>query len=99
MSTPETPPIVDAPAPQGNSAGRFFGWMMIGCGGLIAVLCGACTLFFGGLWFGDWNRDGGLTALALFIGGAPTLVGVALVVLGVMLARASRKPPPPPPPL
>jgi hypothetical protein len=79
--------------------GQFVGVLLIAAGALIAVLCGACTAFVivaGYSPTGSGNPDeGGMTGLALVLGGVPTLFGCLMIWSGVVLLRSGRNKPPP----
>jgi len=65
---------------------RFFGWLLLLVGGLIATLCGLCTAVFfvaGLIPHGDTS----FTILSVFVGGIPTAIGVGLFVAGRALLR------------
>ena len=87
---------------------RFFAAALMAIGGLIALLCGLCTLGWTGFVIValTTSRDkstaaafGGTLLITLFVGVLPTLFGVGLFVAG----RGLRRPNPPrtgtPPPL
>lgn len=85
----------------------FWAWLVLTMGGLIVLLCGPCTLFFGGgalfelLRGGDPSLAGFILAVALILGGIPTVGGVVLVINGFQSLQKMRRPPaagPPPPP-
>ena len=89
MSEKERSPVV-----------RFFGWLLMGIGALIAVTTGACTVYSlttlvtgatGGS--GDYGAAGGWALIVLLVGGIPCLVGVGLFFIG----RQILKPPKPKP--
>ncbi len=72
---------------------KFFGWLLMAVGGLIAGTTGACSLYilatsiFSG---GDLGYFGGLLswiALVLVVGGIPCLIGVAVFFGGRALCR------------
>ena len=77
---------------------RFGAWLLIVIGGLMAMLCGGCTLT---LWI-ETAREHQDPATAiqsdlffLVIGGTPTAVGAYLTWSGIRDLRASRTPPSP----
>ena len=77
-----------------SPAVRFFGWLLMGIGGLIAVTAGACSMIFLVSMLGSGGgglADGlpGMLGLILMFGGIPLVVGVLLVIAG----RAISKPP------
>jgi len=85
--------------PRGQPASSaFLGWLLIAVGGLMALLCGGCTLFvaIGGL-FSAGNSPAAAVLLSVVlvavVGGLPTLAGAALVWAGWRIARP-RKPKP-----
>ena len=57
---------------------RLIGAILVLVGGLMALLCGTCTLAF-------IKPANGLTVFALVIGGTPTAVGVGMLIAGVRL--------------
>ena len=79
----------------------FWAWLVLTAGGLIVLLCGPCTLFFGGgalvelLKGGDASMATFILAVALILGGIPTAGGVVLVINGFQSLRKMRQPPPP----
>ena len=75
MTVPEPKPTVEP------GVTRFIGAALMAIGGLIAGLCGLCTVGF--LIAGVSSPGGdGLIPLALVIGGIPTAIGVLLFVAG-----------------
>ncbi len=87
---------------------KFLGYLMMTIGGLIAALCGSCTIISTGALvlpaFADPSQT--LTRLAvsfpafmlvMMIGGAPTAAGVVLFVSGLRRAgiidKTGQKPP------
>jgi hypothetical protein len=98
-----------APQPTDIPIRRFFGAALMAVGGLIALLCGLCTLgwtgfvIFGMATSHDTSAAsiiGGTLMITLFVGVVPTALGVALFIAGRNLRRPN--PPqtgtPPPPP-
>jgi hypothetical protein len=80
------------PVPPDAPLRRFFGWILLLVGGLIATLCGLCTaVFFVTGLFGDRSY----VVLSLVIGGLPTALGFGLFVAGRSLLRPPPKPPGP----
>jgi hypothetical protein len=77
-----------------RAAARFFGWLIMAAGGLIALTTGACTLYvLAGLMTdgtGGYGTTGEWVLLALVIGGLPCLIGVGLFFGGRKLSRPSR---------
>lgn len=74
-----------------NPVVTFFGWLLMGIGGLIAVTAGACSLYFlvsmlggGSGGFGGWISALGLVML---FGGIPFAVGAALFFAGRVISR------------
>jgi hypothetical protein len=70
---------------------KFIGGALMAVGGLIAALCGTCTLIFAGASVMDSFRNPGdlLSILLLvgIVGGLPTLIGVLLFRWGRRLRR------------
>ena len=73
---------------------KFVGGALMAVGGLIAALCGTCTV----VWFGAMMIDAfrasvgvgnvlGLVALTAVVGGLPTLLGVLLARWGWRIYR------------
>ncbi len=91
-----------------RSERQFFGTLLMAIGGLIASLCGLCTLGWVGLTLAMtvrmWSRTG-LTDLAsslavtFVVGVVPTGFGVMLFAAGRSLRRPSRPRTDTPPPL
>jgi hypothetical protein len=88
-----------APDEDHRAQQRFAGGCLIAVGGLFATLCGLCTAVFvgGPIWYAA--TTGGafawpLSAMGLVVGGIPTAVGVAQVVVGANLLRRGRRTPP-----
>jgi hypothetical protein len=84
-------------------AGKFFGWLLIVAGVLLAALCGLCTVLVIGVSLdapasnGPQNYGGGaMIPIALLLGGVPTVFGGLMIWAGVVLVRAKPKPPAPP---
>jgi hypothetical protein len=79
---------------QNRAVRRLFGWLLIAIGGLIATLCGLCTLAFVfiGVASSAQSSGGGagLVGLALIVGGIPIALGVGLIFLGRWLLRSGR---------
>jgi hypothetical protein len=71
---------------------RFFGWLLMAMGGLIALTAGACTLIVGGqmIWASLQYAQGipGSLFLILIFGGVPIMVGIGLFIAGRALARS-----------
>ena len=81
-----------------DASRRFWGNLILTIGLMIASLCGACTLFFGGAAVVDILRTGGherefgsqgILQIALVIGLPPTLIGVALIWWGLRVRRGA----------
>ena len=74
-----------------SPAVRFFGWLLMGIGGLIALTAGACSLVFlvSMLSSGGDGLDGLVNALGLLLlfGGIPIAVGLALIFAGREISR------------
>jgi hypothetical protein len=79
------------PAPPARPEARFGGWLLIVVGGLLAVLCGGCTLIFWGVGLVGLTQTPGSDAvgalIGLFlitglIGGVPAAGGAVLVWAG-----------------
>ncbi len=70
---------------------RFFGWLLMGIGGLIALTAGACSLVFlvSMLSSSGDGLDGLVSALGLLLlfGGVPIAVGLALIFAGRAISR------------
>jgi len=79
---------------------RFVGGCLVAVGGLIATVCGLCTAVFviGPIWYAVTSPGGvyawPLSLMGLVIGGIPTALGVALIVVGLGMFRGARRPPP-----
>jgi hypothetical protein len=71
---------------------RFFGWLLMGVGGLVAATTGACSAWFlvmpilGGGGF-DFAGVLGWILLVFMIGGLPCLIGVGLFLGGRSLVK------------
>ena len=84
-----------------DDARNFWAWVVLTMGGLIVLLCGPCTLFFGGgalfslLKGEDASMAGFILVVALVIGGIPTAGGVVLLLNGWGSLRKLRSRPPP----
>ena len=72
---------------------RFFGWLLMGVGGLIAVTAGACSLFILGSMLIDgggatpYFQTGGMLIMVAIVGGVPFAVGTALFFGGRAISR------------
>ena len=87
--TDQTPPLVQ---PPGDPVRRFFGGLLMAVGGLIAALCGLCSLLFVGtmMFDGALFREGDIFGLALAVvvfGGVPGGIGWVLFLIGRKLRR------------
>jgi len=82
----QTPPAEDDETHAKRMAGkRFLGGLLMAVGGLIALLCGMCTLVF---LNNSWASEALIALLAsLVLGGIPSAVGVALFLLGRSIYR------------
>jgi uncharacterized membrane protein len=75
---------------------RFVAGALVAVGGLMVLLCGSCTLVFGGVGLVSLIRgeDAGLStfilAIAVIVGGLPTAAGVVLLVNGWKSWQANR---------
>ena len=84
---------------------RFLGYLMMAVGGMIALLCGGCTLYAmtGAALTGNTNLSQIMAMLSdlwpffAVFGGAPTLFGVVLFVSGLrragLIDKKGQKPP------
>lgn len=76
-----------------NPVAKFFGWLLMGAGALVAVTTGCCTVYFLAaplLQGGGADYFGGMLSwivLVMIVGGIPCLVGVGVFLLGRFLAR------------
>jgi hypothetical protein len=97
--------ILPLPEPQPAPGGQFFGWLLMAVGGLMVLLCGACTVtLWAGTLIGATQTSGpaGSAAAVIvtgfivvgLIGGVPTAGGALLVWAGWRLVhpRAPKKP-------
>jgi hypothetical protein len=76
-----------------TAAGRFFGWLLVICGALIALVCGGCTLTLVRPLFSPALANQNtqfLAVIALFIGGIPTLTGLGMAAAGALILRRGR---------
>jgi len=75
---------------------RFVSWALFAVGAMLTLLCGSCTLVFGGgaiaglLGGDDAGLAGFILALALIVGGIPTAGGVVLLIQGWKSVNANR---------
>ena len=84
---------------SGRALQRFLGGCMMAAGGLIATLCGLCTVlseaammvsaFAGGRWENLAALSTSFT-VPLLVGGLPTAAGVALFIAGRRMVRGKR---------
>jgi hypothetical protein len=78
---------------------RFVAGALIAVGGAMVLLCGSCTLIFGGgglfglLGGEDAGLSGFILVTALVVGGIPTVAGVILLLNGLKSWKANRPPP------
>jgi hypothetical protein len=65
-------------------------------GGLVATLCGTCTLFFVVAFMSpnELFRNGSALILPILIGGIPTFIGVLVFRAGLRRWRRARRPDP-----
>lgn len=77
-----------------SPAVRFFGWLLMGAGGLIAVTAGACSLFVlgsmlisGGSGAEPYLGLVGMLLTVMMVGGIPFGVGAALFFAGRTISR------------
>lgn len=77
---------------------KFIGAALMAVGGLIAALCGTCTVLFAGASIMDsFRHPGDLISILLLVGvvgGLPTLIGVLLFRWGRRLRTPASTPPP-----
>ncbi|TAJ74598.1 MAG: hypothetical protein EPO51_00645 [Phenylobacterium sp.] len=79
---------------------RFVAGGLVAVGGLMVLLCGSCTLIFGGggliglLRGEDAGLSGFILGTALIVGGLPTGAGLLLLVNGLRSWKANRPPSP-----
>ena len=79
---------------------RFIAYGLVTVGGLMALLCGACTLLFGGggLIGIIQGEDAGLAltifVTALIVGGIPALIGFVLARSGLRTLKETSTDPP-----
>lgn len=80
-----------------DSVTRFIAGAIVATGALMVLLCGSCTLFFGGtaLWSLAMGEDAGLGGLILMValvaGGLPTAAGLVLLINGWKSWQANRR--------
>jgi len=97
-------PMTD-PRPDNRAAKRFTGSLLMAGGGLVAVLCGLCTLGVGATGFVGMSETGPTSAnvggallmvlMAAGIGGIPTLIGAWIFWIGRKMYREGAAPNPP----
>jgi hypothetical protein len=81
-----------------NKVTRFVAGALIAVGAVMVLLCGSCTLIFGGgglvglLRGEDVGLSGFLVATAAIVGGLPTAAGVILLLNGWKSWKANRPP-------
>ena len=90
---------------EGRLPDRFLGYLMMAVGGMIAVLCGGCTVYVTAATVLAPHANlsqtlatlGDLSPFLAVFGGAPTLVGVVLFVSGLrragLIDKQGQKPP------
>jgi len=86
-------PMSDDRAEARRRAGkRLLGGALMACGGMIALLCGTCTVISS---FVLWSLRHwvGLLMTPLILGGIPTAVGAILFWIGLRLWREGGAPP------
>ena len=87
MST--TPSAPDDQGQEARNAGkRILGLVLMAGGGMVALLCGLCTLGFGYLMVAQSNgpeMDG--LIIPLIIGGVPTGIGILVFWIGLSVYR------------
>jgi|GEM_PF-5017491 len=66
---------------------RLLGGLLMGAGGIVAFLCGLCTLFFSI----RLDKSPALLILPLILGGAPAVLGIVMFVAGLSLFRNGLK--------
>jgi len=78
---------------------RFVAGALVAVGGAMVLLCGSCTLMFGGgalvalIRGEDVGLSGLLIATAAIVGGLPTAAGLVLLLNGWKSWKANRPPP------
>ena len=78
---------------DGDAGRRFIANAIIAVGALIMVLCGGCTVWWLGMFMLSWSPGStfgtfvSMLAIPLFVGGPPTIIGVALFVTGRRMKR------------
>jgi hypothetical protein len=80
--------------PGPRTVARFFGALLIVGGGLIALLCGLCTLVVIGSSLSSNSGEfsgGGMVGVALIVGGVPTVFGGLIIWGGVAMVRGPRR--------
>lgn len=94
----QTPPPDDQVHAKRLAEKRFVGSAVMAVGAVIALLCGLCTLWFGGSFFVAWLQTPslggqflGVLLLPLLFGGLPTAAGVVLFWTGRRIYREGRK--------
>ncbi len=71
---------------------RFLGCLLMATGGMVALLCGLCTIWVGATMFSPGQGDlGAALLIPLVIGGVPAAGGVALFVVGLQMFREGQK--------
>ncbi len=82
----------------GNPSGRFLGGLLMAIGGLMAGLCGLCSVAVLAM-MGSSPGDSGAVAMGLLmvavVGGGPLAVGAVIFIVGRNLHRSSKPRPDP----
>ena len=100
-----SPPKKPEPRSTGDAPGNWLGGMLLmTAGGLVALLCGSCTLIVGGAAVWSTFNSSALAhptiaassastgiVVALIFGGLPTAGGVALFLFGLRIYRGDRR--------
>ena len=87
---------MSGPADEPRSTGsQFFGWLLMAIGGLMATLCGLCSLVFGIASFAG-NRPAEtfspMLIVVIVLGAPPTVIGGFIFWAGYRLVWPKRKP-------
>jgi hypothetical protein len=89
---------------NGDPVGRLFGAFLMAIGGLMALLCGGCSLSIAAAMIGSaiahprLASELGVLPVFLLIGGLPAALGVYIFRVGVKARRVAGEPPKPPTP-
>lgn len=70
---------------------KLLGGVMMGCGILIALVSGLCTLIL----LSEYLQTPGGVSMLMTLGGAPLVVGIAMILAGRVIIRKHTPPPPP----